>query len=250
MIAPLRGATSHIVRIGVALAIALNGLVATAGDRPKSFRSPLSTSLEPVKVKIGEYRLAIPEAYLDAPIEKDADAESFLTEDGFYNTSGVFMVTELPDLTPRTANSMQEWLKHRGWQESRWVNVLLQRTKIGMAGPSDIIFEIYSGIKDRGAEVRAAGTAYGLEWLAVDRKGRDNFVKFENGERTVFINCYQEDRVPSPACIQFIRIRPALHAKITYSRQYLPRWQEIEARVRSLIDHLIVSAGSEHNTIK
>lgn len=217
---------------------------AAAGSRAGAFLtpSPLSTSLEPVRVKIGDWRMAIPEAYLDAPIEQDAAAGTFLTEDGFHNTSGVFMVTELPDLTPRTAASMQEWLSHRGWRESRWVNVLLQRSKVGMAGPSDVIFRIYSGVNDRGAEVHPKGMAHGLQWLAVDRKGRDNFVKFENGVRTVFINCRQIAAVPSPSCSQFIRIRPALQAQVTYGRQYLPRWQEIEQKVRALIDGFIAAA--------
>lgn len=235
MIAPLQGATCHLVGIGVALAIALNAISATAGEHPKVFLSPLSTSLEPIKVRIGEYRMAIPEAYLDAPIEQDERAETMLTEDRFYDTSGVFMVAELPDLTPRTETSMREWLVHRGWKVSRWVNVLLQQRKLGMAGPSDVMFRIYSGASTWGENFEAKGELFGLQWLAHYRAHKDNFVKFDNGERVVFITCHQEGLW----CSQFIRVRPGLQATITYGRQYLPRWAEIEAKVRDLIDGFI-----------
>ncbi len=203
---------------------------------PDWMKSPLSTSAEPVRVQIGVWPMAIPKAYLDAPIERDGDRPA---EEGFIPTTGVFMVMELLEMTPRTETSMREWLKHRGWTESRWVSVLLKRSDVGIAGPSDTVFRIFSGINRKGAEVREEGAKHGIDRLAVDRARQENFVRFENGERTVFIVCHMDGMW----CRQFLRIRPALQAEVSYGRQYLPRWQEIERKARAAIDGFIEEAA-------
>lgn len=211
--------------------------------RPMVPINPSTATMEPVKVKIGEIRMAIPRRYLDAPVEKDDEAETFLTEDGFYRTTGVFMITELPDLTPRTPESFEEWRKHAGWKNSRWINVLLQRNrKIGNAGPSDAMFKTYSRMRESMDEFERKGTLHGLEWLS-HPSGFDSFVKYEDGRRTVFISCSRPDYVPMPSCSQFIAPRPTLHVKITYGGQYLPRWQEIETKVRARIEEFIAAGG-------
>lgn len=220
------------------------------GDIPESYAgrpmvpiNPSTATMESVRVQIGEYRMAIPRRYLDAPIEKDDQAETFLTEDGFYRTTGVFMITELPDLTPRTPESFEKWRKHAGWKNSRWINVLLQRNrKIGNAGPSDAMFKTYSRMRESMDEFERKGTLHGLEWLS-HPSGIDSFVKFEDRKRTVFISCSRPNHVPMPSCSQFIAPRPTLNVKVTYSAEYLPRWQEIETKVRARIEEFIATAG-------
>lgn len=82
-----------------------------AARTPRAFMSPMRTDHELVRVQLGEVRMAIPAAYLDAPIQQDERSDVFLTEDGFHVTQGVYIVTELPELTARTEESMREWLK-------------------------------------------------------------------------------------------------------------------------------------------
>jgi hypothetical protein len=219
-----------------------DGLPRTYAGRPMLPINPSTAATEPVKVQIGDLRLAIPRRYLDAPIEKDDQAETFLTEDGFYRTTGVFMITELPDLTPRTPESLKEWRKTFTWKTGRWMNVLLLlNRKIGNAGPSDAMFKTYSRMRESMDEFERKGTLHGLEWLS-HPSGIDSFVKHEGGERTVFISCRVAQDQSLDYCQHFIAPRPTLHVKITYGGQYLPRWQEIETKVRARIEAFIAAA--------
>ena len=190
--------------------------------------------------------MSVPVAYLDVPIQPDDIAAEIVK--GFVPKSDLFIVTELPDLSPRS--NYQAWLKHRGWKESRWVNILLQARPDEHIGPSDSNLRIFGRTWFPDAKIIDKGQEFGLQWLSVDRTARDIFVRYENDTRVTLIVCSQIGSVPAPSCQQFLRIRPGLQAEIIYGRQYLPQWLEFEMKTHGLINRFICDAEDLYESKK
>ncbi len=204
-------------------------------DRPRReivAISRIASTLEtPVPVQIGDWRLAIPAAYFDAPLQKDSREEEFLTEDGFHRVGGVFMITELPDLTARTKDSYEEWRKHRGYKESRWINVLLNREP-GRAGPLTRCFEIFSGTSFSNAQFAKVARCTAL--LAGSRSCAERQLRQIRERRADGLYHLQPDRQralsrmsalhPSSSCSQCAgQLWPSVPASLAGNREQDPR---------------------------
>ncbi len=214
---------------------------------PRAFMSTMRTDQELIRVQLGEVRMAIPAAYLDAPIQQDERIDVFLTEDGFHVTQGVYIVTELPELTARTEESMREWLKARGYREKgKWISALIRDWNTeDAAGPSESNLTIHGGLTALDhwgvPHPKVTGTRHGLDRRVNERMKRDIYTRTEDGVRTALIVCRLEGSVPSPGCSQFIEVA-GLDVKMNYGKQNLPRWRELERKMRARLEGFMAAA--------
>jgi hypothetical protein len=200
-----------------------------AGEAYRNLPAPYAPgpSTAIVHVRVGGQNFYVPQNYFRHPaIGCGAEEQGFLLR------------VLLPDMEGYTAANADEieGVDKPGW--GRRMNILVQALE-GARDYMRFVFHPFSGGVDPNGTYP---TQYGLLHARSNRvrsgpPHTEIDVFFPEGVETArhFIVCAAVEAVPSPGCAHHF-FYLGLQTKVTYGRDHLPQWREIETKVRSLLD--------------
>ncbi len=149
----------------------------------------------------------------------------------------------LPDFEPYDrAKNYYEFVERRGWGRKLNFQMHLREKN------RNAVAAIIENHKGKGGHKRFSGRLgspderqYGLEVYRAINYSPDDYLYRPDGETTVYITCGSKImNVPFPHCDMMWDPSDSVYADATFSKDYLPQWQEILSNIQKIFDGQMV----------
>jgi hypothetical protein len=210
-----------VVGVKIALAIASDDW-ATRKWAPRTYNA------EPIRIEMGQYFYDIPAHYFDMQPHSDC------------NSGGELLIGLLPDLEGRTKENNKAF-NQRGWWRNQAMILIGVNADPDTGWTAEQSMEgIYKNLIEREVEgplnPKSRHPFLGLDYYgSAKMRRKDVLVKLsDKGMPQTLVTCNTPGSVPFPGCGQFFADAD-LVIKISYSREFLPHWEEIQRKAKVLL---------------
>lgn len=214
---------------------------------------------------LGGVPVEIPHYYVDAFITYDGDPDFWggkfhtrpkQSERTYSSKMSSFGIeARYPYMVGKSTNALyQEWLEDRDSPSSKWIDIRiasgedyqeggLHRIAEGWIDPYPDAFRNYTRMPDKviGGEVMEVYMVLGKNpktQVPYRHNADDIFIQRDKQTAQVktYIKCSSRN-VPTPPCTHYFELEPKMAARaiVSYPRQMLPYWKDIQAKSKALV---------------